>query len=164
MSIKNSLRDLSVAMGGAGTATSVDGLLSEIALVKNPLAGLKIDTEVAADTDLLGKVIGDLQSGVVIRGNIVSGVLNKITDYTGFSGLEAEQSGHYLVVHASVPGQNGVTISVSKDGGTTYKALDGDGILIFRTTSASQKLTFKAVKGGSTDFIRTYRLSGLTLK
>lgn len=164
MGIKKSLRDLSVALGGAGVATTVDGLIEEIAVVKNPLAALKLDVNVAADEDLFGKVISDLQSGVTIREGVVYGTVKYVDDYTGFSGDKTLQSGYYIVVHASVPDQTGVTITVTKRGGEP-KALDSDGILVFRLTNpVTDTLTFTASKAGSTTFNRTYSLRGITKK
>ena len=164
MSVKKSLRDLSVALGGSGTATSVDGLISEIAVAKNPLAALKLDVSVAEDEDLLGKVIGDLQTGVTIREGVIYGRVFYQSDYTGFSGDPELQSGYYVVVHATVPNQSGYTISVSKDGGETSKNLDSDGILIFRITNPiTQKLVFTATKSPNSPFSRSYSLRGLEL-
>lgn len=164
MGIKESLKDLSLAFGGSGEATNLGGLIEEIAVAKNPLAALKVDTAIAADEDLLGKVIGDLQSGVSIRDGVIYGTVNYLDDYTGFSGDVSLQSGFYVAIHASVPDQTGVTISVSKNGGEP-KNLDADGILVLRFTNPKiDKITFTASKTAMTSFSRTYSLRGITCK
>lgn len=167
MGLKKSLKNLVIQKGGTPTAKSYSGLINEALSADNPLWNLKLDVDVAADEDLLGKVIGDLQSAVSVDNNhgVVSGVSFYVDDYTGFSGDPDLQRGHYVVVHASVPDVDGVTITVSKDGGETTKALDSDGILIFRMTDPSvQKLTFTASKQSLVNVSKTYALKGMTLQ
>lgn len=164
MTRKQILKNFVTEYGGTPTATSEKGLLMEILQAKNPLWKLKLDVDISASEDLLGKAIDDLQKDVVIDGDVIRGKLHYVNDYTGFSGDESEQSGNYLVVHASVPGETGVTISVSKNGGES-KALDADGILVFRTQNPdTQTLTFTAEKSGSADASVTYSLKGLVLE
>jgi len=104
---------------------------------------------VAADTDLLGKVIGDLQkSDVKVNGkDSVTGTLKYVSDYTGFSGDTEEQQGHYLVLHATHPTAD--SIKAKLHGGVHDEVtLDSDGILITRITDPKkQTLVFTAVKG-----------------
>lgn len=130
----------------------------------NPLAGLTVDVSVAADTDLLGKVIGDLQDDDVVVDNYrgkVTGTLKYVTGYTGFDGSHEElQKGNYLVLHASVPDVTGVTI---KFAARTVGTLDSDGILILRMGEDVTQITFTAIKSGYYSVSRTYDITGLTL-
>ena len=164
MGVKTSLKDLAVALGSGGASTTVDGLISEIAVALNPLAGLALDTDIDAETDLLGKTVDDLQSGVSIRNNTIYGTLFYQDDYTGFSGDEELQSGYYVVLHAEVPNTTGTTITISKNGGTP-KTLDSDGILILRVTNKTlDTVTYAVTKSGATPFTRTYNLKGLEFR
>ena len=171
MTIVKRLRDLITAKGESpiGVMTIEEGVnkLQKIEDDANPLSDLTIDTEIAADENLLGKVIADLQADVVVGVRDISGTLIYIDDYTGFSGDSEEQVGHYLAIHASVPGQNGVTISIKHSAKAGSKNLDADGILIFRITDAllnqDVKLTFTASKSGYADYSKTFGFKGLVL-
>lgn len=117
---------------------------------------------IAGDTDLLGKVVGDLQTGVSIRDGKVLGTLKYVDDYTGFSGDPALQKGHYLVMHAA--SETGATIKAGLSGGQDgEKTLDADGLVIFRVTSPSQNVTFTATKSGVTSK-KTLRLASISLE
>lgn len=103
-----------------------------------------------------------------ITDRAVIGTLNYVTGYTGFSGLEEEQSGNYLVVHAAVPEVNGVTITAKAEksdyGPVT---LDSDGILITRIRNAdilTGCLIFTASKTGYPTVTKRWALNGLTME
>lgn len=83
-----------------------------------------------------------------------------MTGYTQFSGLEEEQSGHYLAV--KVESSNGATLYVQRQNGDWIE-LDSDGIIIKRVTDASKTIRIKATKDGQdTEFV--YDLSDLVLE
>lgn len=126
----------------------------------NPLTALTVDTEIGVATDLLGKVVGDLQDDVTITNRTVSGDLLYVDDYTGFSGDPAEQHGHYLALHASVPNVDGVTIKFKGKKETT---LDSDGIIIIIVDDPNRTISFTASKTGYADVTKYYSLSGLKL-
>lgn len=85
-----------------------------------------------------------------------------VTDYTGFSSNVAEQSGNYLVFHAEVPDEEGVTIKATMSKTST---LDSDGIAVFRVADKdSQTLTVVASKDGYDSVTKTFSLSGLTVE
>ena len=48
-------------------------------------------TAMEDDTDLLGKTAEDLQYGITMKGNKISGTLKHVTDYTTFSSIPDEQ-------------------------------------------------------------------------
>jgi len=123
------------------------------------LSGLTLDTDIAADEDLFGLTVSDLQSNVAISGNAITGTLHYIDDYsTAFSGDEAE--GNYLAIHASVPDVDDVTITVTV---TNPVTLDPDGICVCRIRDKStQTITVVASKEGYASVTKVYTLSGLT--
>ena len=170
MTILDELKELIVKRGGetAGVhrisdALDVIGALEDAA---NPLSALKVDVTVGASTDLLGKVIGDLQTNVVIGADKITGELYYIDDYTQF-GAPEEQEGHYLVTHTTVPNVDGVTITSKINTKDRVVTLDSDGILILRVTDeyikAGLKLYFTASKSGYESYTRVFDLTGLTL-
>ncbi len=169
MTIVEALKKLIVSKGGnaLGVKTVSDAakVLTDMENAANPLSVLSIDVDVAADTDLLGKVIGDLQSNVAVGPRYVTGTLKYVTGYTGFSGLEAEQSGHYLVLHADLGEVTGATVTIKGSHKAGEKELDmTDGILIQRVPSKDITLTFTAKKSGYPDYAVTLDLSKLELK
>lgn len=128
------------------------------------MIGLTVDTDVAADENLFGKVIGDLQANVSVGSEGIGGTLKFIDDYSAAGYTGDEKSGNFLVVHASVPEVEGVTIVAEIIGGVHGPVtLDPDGILISRISSTTQKIKFTASKNGYPDVTRTFRLNGLRL-
>ena len=179
MGIKSSLKNLVTELGGSSTAKTLSGILGEIAVAlggsgagktvkdqidnivsaKNPLSALTVDTTIASDEDLLGKVVSDLQEDIVIGTNTISGTLKYVTGYTGFSGEEELQSGNYLVIHASVPNVSDVTITATLSYPVT---LDPDGLHVLRIKDKdTQKITVTASKEGHVSVSKTYSLKEL---
>ena len=164
MTIKDAMKKFVVGNGGTTSLKSTtdlhDEINQEMGELINPLMALTIDTDVAADTDLLGKVIGDLQENVHVYRESVEGTLFYVDDYTGFSGDPKEQVGHYLVLHATVPGVTGYTITVLSPTGKTV-TLDSDGILVLHVLDKHGVVSFTASKDGEEDYTRVFDLSRL---
>lgn len=118
-------------------------------------------TAYTGDEDLFGKSASDLQTGVTFsQSGAVTGTLKHVTDYTGFSSNVSEQSGNYIVFHAEVPDEEGVTITAKI---TKTSTLDSDGIAVFRVVDKTNNLTVTASKEGYDSVTKTFTLSGLTL-
>lgn len=166
MTIKDSLKKFVAGMGHPTGSRSTTDLLDEVdstfGVEINPLMALTVDTNIAADTDLLGKVIGDLQENVHIYKSSIEGTLFYLDDYTGFSGDPKLQFGNYVALHATVPGVQGATIKAIRPGRTV--TLDSDGILILRVPDKYSTITFTAEKEGNETVKRTFDLSRLFLK
>ena len=124
---------------------------------------ISVSSEIDEEENLLGLTVADLQSGVTVTGNAVSGTLLAVTGYTGFSGDPAEQSGHYLALVCTA--QEGDTITAELIGGLHGPVtLDDDGILIVRVTDKdAQKLKYTATAADGSSESRLLDLSGLTL-
>ena len=118
---------------------------------------LVTDVSIASDTDLLGKVISDLQSDITIGENEITGTLNHVTGYTGFSGEPELQSGNFLALHITT--NDGAPISVELIGGKYGPVtLDEDGIIIFRIANKGQR-----VKITSGNMTKEYSLVNINL-
>lgn len=120
-------------------------------------AVLDTDVTVAPDEDLFGKVIGDLQSDVVVGEDSITGTLQYVTNYTGFSSKVEEQSGNYLVIHNTTNLDTPIFVEII--GGTSGPIqLDSDGIIILLIRNNNQK-----VKVSSGDIVKEYSLKNLVL-
>lgn len=139
--------------------TIADAVEANELIKPNPLKGLTCDVDIAADMDLFGKVVSDLQENIVFSNNEITGTSKYVTDYTGFSGKTDEQQGNYLALHFSVPGmtigQDGLKVKVNKVN------LDPDGVhvLILKTL---KPITAVATMGDDS-FTLTLDPSKLTL-
>ena len=126
---------------------------------------LSVDADIAAGTDLLGKYVADLQSGITVGENAITGTLKYVTGYTGFSGDVAEQKGNYLALHASSSGADSITLElIGGVSGRGEVTLDGDGLMIIRISNINQQVKIRAYKNGVVANSRLYSLAGLTLQ
>ncbi len=125
---------------------------------------LAVDTDDLSGISVLGKDEDDLQSGIEIGENVITGTTKYVTGYTGFSGDPALQSGHYLALHAACGDEEGVTYTFYLTGGIDGpKTLDEDGLMILRMVDPlNQSIVITATKSGKS-YTKTWSLRGLTL-
>ena len=128
------------------------------------MINLSVGADIGAGVDLLGKSVSDLQTGVSVGANEITGTLKYVSDYTGFSSNVAEQSGNYLAIHCDTD-VVADSITVELIGGTVGHpvTLDSDGLIVLRiTNTATQSVRVVATKGSET-VTKTFSLTGLTL-
>lgn len=121
-------------------------------------------------------MVSELQDNIVIGSNAITGTLNYVEDYTGFSSKVSEQEGNYLALTLAGNDFSGLT-SVKIGLRPTYKsgeAVDDDSGLVeiindpdrngvFRISSNDQ--VFKIVQtNGTKTKTQTFSLAGLTLE
>ena len=124
--------------------------------------GLSVDSDIPAATELFDKTAGDLQTGIVVGENTITGTLKAVTGYQAYTG--DEQNGHFLAIHCAVPNSTGVTLTVEVIGGVHGPStLDPDGLAICRISNTAQKIKVTASKAGYAPYSKTYSLTGLTL-
>ena len=112
-------------------------------------------------SDLYGKAASELQDGIMIHDNFISGTLKYVTGYTGFSGDANEQSGNYLAL--KVAATDGSTTTVELVGGTVGHpvTLDSDMNIVIRVSNKyTQKVKVVTTKDG-VSVSNTYSLSSL---
>lgn len=120
-------------------------------------------TAVTGDVDLLGLTPDDLQENIEISDGAISGTLKYVTDYTGFSGDVAEQSGNYLAI--KVTAVEDATITVELINGTVGHpvTLDSDGMIVLKIADVdTQSIEVIATKGNISEK-QSFTISGLTL-
>lgn len=123
-------------LAAAGEAPTVEedadfGIPKLDTYVTDPITGGE-----TAESDVLGKALGELQNGVEVYNGITSGVLYKVTNYTGFNSADVnEQNGYYLVFFNNVADAEAVGYSDIKFfvvGGTGNEVTPDEGMnLIF---------------------------------
>ena len=116
------------------------------------------------ETNYYGKLVSELQTRVSIFQDEISGILNYVTGYTGFSGDETLQSGNFLALKFVVP--EGATATVQLIGGTgSAVSLGDDDYCVFRITNAKTQYVQVVVTGSDRDTLtKNYYLNGLTLR
>ena len=129
------------------------------------MTGLTVTADIPSSADLFGKTATDLQENAVVRGNGIFGTVKYISDYSAAGYSDDEVAGNFLVLHCSVPGETGVTITSELVGGVHGPVtLDPDGLVISRITNKNtQTIKVTASKDGCVDITKTFRLNGLNL-
>ena len=106
----------------------------------------------------------DLQSGVVISGLKVSGILHKQEKFSAFNPADPlEQTGYYLVLR--LDGDPDATITTKMTGGSSKgveKTVD-DGFCVYLVKEPSEQKIVVKIKKDEDSVERTYDLSGLVL-
>lgn len=121
---------------------------------------MSVDFDIDPTIDLFGKIVTDFQENVRLSGTFISGTLKYVDDYSGFSSDTSLRSGNYIVIHATVPGNDDVTITVKV---TNTVTLDDDGIAVLRIADkSSQTITVVASKDGYESVTRVFKLDRLT--
>ena len=118
----------------AGEAPTVEedaefGIPKLTAYVTDPITGGE-----TAESDVLGVQLGHIQDGVEIYNGIATGVLYKVTNYTGFNSADVnEQNGYYLVFFNKVADAEAAGYTDQKFfvvGGTGNKVTPDEGMNI----------------------------------
>lgn len=152
----------------AGTQTIAQGIraIRTAGAGENPLKDLDVTGSFSATAEkLLGKALSDLQNGITVDMTTckITGTSKYVTGYTGFSGNEEEQSGHYLALYIDVEDVAGVTYTCELSKGPV--TLDEDQIIILRIEGKTNvPLVVKASKAGCNTVTRIFDLSGLILE
>ena len=132
------------------------------------MTGLTASADIpsAVASDLFGKSATDLQTGITVGTDAITGTLKYVTGYTGWSpGNVSEQSGNYLALYFNVPGETGVTYTAELTNGIKGPVtLDEDQTVVFRIDNKdTHKIKITATKQGLGSVTKVYSLSGLTL-
>ena len=127
---------------------------------------LTVSGDIGEDTDLLGKVVSDLQTDVNVVGDKITGTLKYVTGYTGFSGDQNEQSGNYLALKITDYEADEISVKLKNGIHTTPQVLDSDGIIVIRIsdiTTQDEVIVYVTDTDGVT-FEKSYDISELTLQ
>lgn len=120
-----------------------------------------VDPAIAADFDLLGKVVADLQKDIAISANNITGTLKYIDDYTGFSGDPEEQVGHFLAFKVDFDEDyDSLTVETASSGEQT---LDSDKTMVLRIVKKAP-FTVRAYKNSKCVSVKSYDVDQLVLE
>lgn len=164
---KNELLELAEELDveGVTSSSTKTEIITAILNKQGEIIG-EVNTDIAADFDLFGKVIGDLQSDIVIGESGITGTLKYVTGYTGFSSDTELQSGNFLAIKCETPNLTSETITVEVVNGYSGPVtLDSDGVIVLRIADKdTQSVKVTATRSGLTTWEKTYSLTGLTVQ
>lgn len=129
------------------------------AIVIESTASVYLDVEADDPTETrYGKTVSTLQSDIVINDDSISGTLNYVTGYTGYSGDTDLQSGYYIALKLDVPNGATTTIAALNNGGSgTPVDLGSDDYAVGRITTKNAKIVVSTTLAGVT-VSKTYSL------
>lgn len=129
------------------------------AIVIESTASVYLDVEADDPSETrYGKSVSDLQSDIVINDDSISGTLNYVTGYTGYSGDTDLQSGYYIALKLNVPNGATTTIAALNNGGSgTPVDLGSDDYAVGRITTKNAKIVVSTTLAGVT-VSKTYSL------
>lgn len=122
---------------------------------------VKATTDIAADFDLLGKVIADLQKDVAVSGDNFVGTLKYVKGYTGFSSKTEEQEGNYVAFKVAFADPY-TKLTVQK-GSKDEVELDNDKTAIF-IMDKHYPITVRAYNGDTAVSVKTYSTDQLVFE
>lgn len=125
---------------------------------------IAINFDIAADFDLLGKVISDLQKDYGVSVNNIVATLKYVENYTGFSGDPEEQEGNYLAFKVDYTGDY-TRLTVQFDG-KAEQTMDSDRthVQLFKSAPVGKRLTVRAYNGDVCVDKKVYDLSQIVLE
>ena len=126
---------------------------------EEPGEELTIDFDISDSIDLFGKVASDLQTGVTLDEDDITGTLKYVEGYTGFSSKTKEQSGNYLVLHVDTESEEDVYVQVVNGTKGPVK-LDEDRLIVLRIADKDTQ----GVKVTTGDLVKEYTLDKLTVE
>lgn len=110
-------------------------------------------------TNKYGKDIKDLQDGITIEGDEITGTLKYVTGFDEFSSDPSEQEGNFLALDLS--SEDGEEIITEVVNGTHGPVTVDDGFCIYRITDKdTQSIKVTVTKGGQSKIVQ-YGLTGL---
>lgn len=129
------------------------------AIVIESSSSVYLDVEADDPTETrYGKTVSTLQSDIVINDDSISGTLNYVTGYTGYSGDTDLQSGYYIALKFDVPNGATTTIAALNNGGSgTPVDLGSDDYAVGRITTKNAKIVVSTTLAGVT-VSKTYSL------
>lgn len=129
------------------------------AIVIESTASVYLDVEADDPSETrYGKTVSTLQSDIVINDDSISGTLNYVTGYTGYSGDTDLQSGYYIALKLDVPNGATTTIAALNNGGSgTPVDLGSDDYAVGRITTKNAKIVISTTLAGVT-VSKTYSL------
>lgn len=112
----------------------------------------------------MGKKPADLQTGIKISENEITGTLKHVTGYTGFNNsVVEEQSGNYIALKMAVTPTDAVTTVEIVGGSKGAVQLDEDMMFVGRIKNKDTQKIRVISKKGDSSVTKTYGLTGLTL-
>lgn len=114
---------------------------------------------------VLGKQVKDMQTGISVSDDAISGTLPYIKGFNQFNDDNpSDQQGHFLALDVNPPAGYSVTPELVGGDGESKKVTVSDTKIVFRITSNTTQSILITAQKESDKIIKTYSLTGLTLE
>ena len=120
---------------------------------------IKMTFDIAADFDLLGKVVANLQKDAGVSADNIVGTLKYVTDYTGFSSDPEEQEGNYLAFKVAF--DDAFTNITAQKGDGAEKDYDPTDSTFIFIMDKHYPITLRAYNGDKVVSTKVYRTDQL---
>lgn len=156
---------LSVFVVGGGVNEVVDMTITiapstSIAVDEDNVITITTDASDSADID--GKAASELQTDIAVGASAITGTLNYVTGYTGYSDVVAKQSGNYLALEITTDVAGSVITAELTDSGEGALTVGNDNTVVFRVTSEDQIVRIVA-RAGDDVALKEYSLADIVL-
>lgn len=150
---------LDVTKNGQTASTIYD--LSGLTLEPEPLT---VKAEDSGNT-AFGKTVSDLQTGITITDNAISGTLHFIKGYNQFNpDNPTDQQGRFLALNLQHTEGYSVTPEVVGDEGGSKKVATSGDLAVFRISNNTTQSISITAQRDSSKFVKNYSLTGLVLE
>ena len=160
----DALRNLYIALGG--NIADVENLVIIPDLI-NALANLIGVGEISvlpedSSSELFGTAVSDMQSGIVISNNAITGTLKYLSSGSLVTTFGA---GNFIALKFVNPNENikSIRVGLNPSEGTGLVELDADMNGVFKITNKDTQVFEVVSTDGTTTKTQTFDLSGLTL-
>lgn len=152
-----------ILYGNADTEPRLPMPEEVIALIGSSNAVMITVTAPEISDDILGMTAADLQTNISVAGDVISGKLLYVENYTGFSSDPTLQEGNFLALKIESEPSDAVTTVELLGGKSGPKTLDADHLAVFRVTSINAQTVKVISTKGKDSSTKVYKLTGLEL-
>lgn len=122
-----------------------------------------VDAVVGTET-VLSKTVSNIQSNVRVSANRIDGELEYVSNWTQFSALPSENTGHFIALSFDAAENATIAVKITNGLRTDFVTLDSDNVLIAKINDQyNQELIVRTTLNGVTRE-KSYNFRGLTLK
>ena len=116
-----------------------------------------------SETTILGKQVSDLQTGIVVNDTFITGALNYVTGYTGYSEDPELQEGYFLALKCEATEDSTTTVELVGGSGSAVELDEDMNVVIRITNTREHSVRFVTTTEDGVAVEKTFELSMLEL-